>query len=197
MVYQKIAIWRSFLPKTNYFSHQTRAYPPSVPVSGPPLRTQNPRVSHHFVTHAWPRTHPHPAARRALLPHIAPLPSAPCRHQIAGTPPHRMIAFPLARPSRRPLQSPRAPLPSPAELPTTTPPCRLSSAIVPPCFPREAASPDELLHDIFAAPQLRTHRRRHQPALPRRRRVAHLLEVVIDDATGPVAPPTRGREPCS
>jgi hypothetical protein len=33
-------------------------------------------------------------------------------------------------------------------------------------FPKRGGLPDELLHDIFAVPQLRKHRRGHQPALP-------------------------------
>jgi hypothetical protein len=34
MKYQKIAIWRVFLPKTNCFSHPPSVYPPCVP-TGP------------------------------------------------------------------------------------------------------------------------------------------------------------------
>jgi hypothetical protein len=36
MKYQKIVIWRVFLPKRNVFSHLHRAYPPTVPVGPTP-----------------------------------------------------------------------------------------------------------------------------------------------------------------
>jgi hypothetical protein len=36
MKYQKIPIWRAFLPETNCFSHLPGVYPPFVPMWGPP-----------------------------------------------------------------------------------------------------------------------------------------------------------------
>jgi hypothetical protein len=44
MKYQKIAIWRAFLPKRDVFSHLPLPYPPAVPASGPPDQTQGKKL---------------------------------------------------------------------------------------------------------------------------------------------------------
>jgi hypothetical protein len=64
MKYQKIVIWRVFLPKTNCFSHPHDAYPPCVPV-GPtftfPVVTQ-PELEKQSILRASSRRHPHDAS---------------------------------------------------------------------------------------------------------------------------------------